>query len=168
MIFVGRSIWRYVGRYGMTIAVAVLLQALYLKHPDPLTGTLAPTNQSPWELSKALFWPYLCGILLFGENDDGARRNAQYLMLLILPLLCVTVFSVFSGANHWMVWCIVLAAGMTMELLMVSKRIWGGELLWVTLAILLGIAYLLFTVLPPMGGIFLDPRDVTTFAPIPF
>ena len=37
-----------------------------------------------------------------------------------------------------------------------------------TLAVLLGAAYLLFTVLPPLGGPFTDPADVSALAPIPY
>ena len=35
-------------------------------------------------------------------------------------------------------------------------------------AVLLGAAYLLFTVLPPLGGPFTDPADVSALAPIPY
>ena len=34
--------------------------------------------------------------------------------------------------------------------------------------VLLGAAYLLFTVLPPLGGPFTDPADVSALAPIPY
>ena len=164
-----KTILRYAGGFAVTLAAAVLLQALYTAHPDPLTGTLAPINNSPWELSKALFWPYLCGALfIWAWGKESDRRGGHCVLLLIMPLLCILAFSLWKEANPWVIWCIVLAAGIALYALLLHRRLWGGELLWVTLAILLGIAYLLFTVLPPMGSIFLDPRDVSTFVPIPF
>ena len=164
-----RSILRYIGGFAVTLAAAVLLQALYTAHPDALTGTLAPINQSPWELGKALYWPYLCGaLLIWGLGKETDRRGGHCILLVGMPLLCVAMFSAWKEANPWLVWCIVLAAGIAGYALLFHRKVWGGELLWVTLAILLGIAYLLFTVLPPGWRIFLDPRDVATFVPIPF
>ena len=164
-----RDILRYIGGFAVTLAAAVLLQALYSAHPDALTGTLAPINESPWELSKALYWPYLCGaLLIWGLGKETDRRGGHCMLLVLMPLLCVTVFFVWKEAAPWLVWCIVLAIGIALYALVFRRKVRGGELLWVTLAILLGIAYLLFTVLPPGWRIFLDPRDVATFVPIPF
>ena len=164
-----KTILRYVGGFTVTLAAAVLLQALYAAHPDALTGTLAPINESPWEMSKALYWPYLCGALLIwalGKDDDC--RGGHCVLLVMMPLLCVSVSSVWKEGNPWLIWCVVLAVGVALYALLFHRRVWGGELLWVTLAILLGIAYLLFTVMPPAWRIFLDPHDVLTFVPIPF
>lgn len=164
-----RTILRYAGGFAVTLAAAVLLQALYAVHPDPLTGTLAPINESPWELSKALFWPYLCGaLLIWALGRDGDQRGGHCTVLLLMPLLCVIAFSLLKEVNPWLIWGIVLGIGISLYALVFSRKLWGGELLWYTLAILLGIAYILFTVLPPTWHIFLDPRDVATFVPIPF
>ncbi len=164
-----RKILRYAGGFAVTLAAAVLLQALYAAHPDPLTGTLAPINESPWERSKALFWPYLCGaLLIWGLSDDMDRRGGHCAVLVFMPLLCVISFSLLPEAYPWLIWSIVLAAGIALYALVFCRKLWGGELLWYTLAILLGIAYILFTVLPPPWPVFLDPRDVATFVPIPF
>ena len=164
-----KTILRYAGGFAVTLAAAVLLQALYLAHPDPLTGTLAPISDSPWEMSKALFWSYLCGALFIwalGKDDDC--RGGHCVLLVLMPLLCVAAFSLWREVNRWLIWGLVLAVGIALYALFFRRKVWGGELLWVTMAILLGIAYLLFTVLPPPWRIFLDPRDVSTFVPIPF
>lgn len=164
-----KTILRYAGGFAVTLAAALLLEALYAAHPDALTGTLAPVNASPWELSKALYWPYLCGMLLmWGMGKETDCRGGHCMVMVLMPLFCVAVFSAWKEAKPWPVWCIVLALGIAVYALFFRCKVWGGELLWVTLAILLGIAYLLFTVLPPAWGIFLDPRDVATFVPIPF
>ena len=164
-----KTILRYAGGFAVTLAATVLLQALYAAHPDALTGTLAPVNGSPWELSKALYWPYLCGAMcIWGLGKDDDCRGGHCVLLVGMPLLCAAVFSLWKEANPWLVWCMVLAVGIALYALFFRHRVRGGELLWVTLAILLGIAYLLFTVMPPAWRIFLDPRDVATFVPIPF
>ena len=164
-----KTIVRYAGGFAVTLAIAVLLQALYAAHPDPLTGTLAPINNSPWERSKALFWPYLGGALfIWAWGKDTDQRGGHCAMLLLMPILCVGAFSLWKEANPWLIWSIVLAIGIGLYALVLCHKLWGGEVLWVTLAILLGIAYLLFTVLPPNWAVFLDPRDVATFVPIPF
>lgn len=43
---------------------AVLLRGLAVTLPSPATEVLSPINESPWELGKLVFWPYLCGALL--------------------------------------------------------------------------------------------------------
>ena len=164
-----RTILRYVGGFAVTLAAAVLLQALYMAHPDPLTGTLAPINKSPWEQSKALFWPYLCGaLLIWGLGGETKQRGGHCALLFLMPLLCMIAFSFLPEANPRLIWGLILAGGITLYALVLDRKLWGGELLWYTMAILLGIAYILFTALPPTWSIFLDPRDVMTFVPIPF
>ena len=64
----------------------------------------------------------------------------------------------------WALWLVVLAAGVALYALVLRRRMWGGEVLWYTLAICLGIAYLLLTAMPPQTGIFLDPTGVPTMA----
>ena len=61
-------------------------------------------------------------------------------------------------------WLVVLALGVALYALVLRRWLWGGELLWYTLAILLGIAYLLLTAMPPEGGIFVDLTGVPTMA----
>ena len=165
----GKRILRYAGGFAVTLAAAVLLQALYAAHPDPLTGILAPVNESPWEMSKAVFWPYLCGAMfIWALGGNGEQRGGHCVTLLVMPLLCMAAFALLPETNRWLIWSLVAATGIALYALVFRSHVWGGELLWVTLAILLGIAYLLFTVLPPPWRIFLDPRDVSTFVPIPF
>ena len=48
------------------------------------------------------------------------------------------------------------------------RRIQSGELLWYAALLLLAIACILFSILPPAGVLFTDPADVSAIAPIPF
>ena len=76
----------------------------------------------------------------------------------------------FFGAirENWkratLVWLVVLAAGIALYGLVLRRWLPGGELLWYTLAILMGIAYLLVTAAAPEGALFSDPLGVPTMS----
>ena len=135
---------------------------------NPLVMVLAPMNESPWEMSKLVFWPYLGGALVIWRGSAvGARRGGHCVLLILMPLFMVLLgWLCHIGGGY--LWMIVLAAGIALYALVLCKKVWGGELLWYTLAILLGIAYILFSVLPPLGGPFTDPFDVSVMATIPY
>ena len=129
----------------MAVGVALLLRWLYVVWPNTLTAVLTPVSASPWEWGKALYWPVLAALLLLrwmaaDETEHPAGR--AWWLAAALPL-------VMTGA------CWALGAA-------------GESILWIWLAVLLGAAYLLFTVLPPLGGPFTDPADVSALAPIPY
>ena len=95
-------------------------------------------------------------------------RSGHCAVLVLMPLLLMVLCWLLPMVPVAALWIAVLAAGVVLYASVLRKRLWGGELLWYTLAILLGIAYLLFTVLPPMGGPFTDPADVYAMATIPY
>lgn len=49
----------YVLAFHAALAAAILLWALQEKFPGPLTNTLSPVWNSPWEMGKAAFFPLL-------------------------------------------------------------------------------------------------------------
>lgn len=49
----------YVLAFHAALAAAILLWALQEKFPGPLTNTLSPIWNSPWEMGKAAFFPLL-------------------------------------------------------------------------------------------------------------
>ena len=59
-------------------------------------------------------------------------------------------------------------AAATTAYTLLLHRIQGGELLWYAALLLLAIACILFSILPPAGVLFTDPADVSAIAPIPF
>ena len=84
-----------------------------------------------------------------------------------MPLALTAVCYFAPLHNHQVVlaaWILVLAAGIALYGLVLRRHLWGGELLWYTLAILMGIAYLLLTAAPPEGALFADPMGVPTMA----
>ena len=148
--------FRYLWAFLLTAFAAVLLRGLAVTQPSPATEVLSPMNESPWELGKLVFWPYLCGALLLWrlEPENSASRGGHCAALLAAAILMVILCQLlWSVVPLWLLFCAAVG---------------GGELLWYLLAILLGVAYLLLTATPLSGGIFLDPRDAAAMATIPF
>lgn len=161
---------RYLWVFLITTAAAVLLHSLSIALPCPAVEVLTPLNESPWELGKLVFWPYLAGALLLWrlEPSGGSRGGhcaallaSTVLMVLLSRLLwgIAPVYALFSGA---------VIGGMALYHYLLRSHLPDSELLWYLLAILLGVAYLLLTALSPEGGIFLDPQDAAAMVPIPF
>lgn len=159
----------YIGGFLASVVLGVLLLWLRSRYPlNPLVMVLAPMNNSAWEWSKLAFWPYLGGALVIWRGlPEGSSRGGHCVLLILMPLLTVLLTWLCHIGGGWL-WVAVLASGIVLYALVLRKKIWGGELLWYTLAILLGIAYILFSVLPPFGGPFTDPGDVSVMATIPY
>ncbi|MBE6970873.1 MAG: hypothetical protein E7446_01980 [Ruminococcaceae bacterium] len=159
---------RYVIAFCVSVITGVLLQCLYEEMGGPVLSTLVPVNGSAWEQGKLCFWPYLAGALLIWRLGDGQdSRGGHCVLLLVMPLMMTLVCQMLHLTERWEIaaaWCAVLMAGMMLYAFVLRHHLWGGELLWYTLAILLGIAYLLLTVLPPQGALFTEPLHVPTLA----
>ena len=159
---------RYVIAFCVSIITGVLLQCLYEEMGGPVLSTLVPVNASAWEQGKLCFWPYLAGALLLWRLDDGQdSRGGHCVLLLFMPLAMTLVCYALRLSARWEVavaWCAVLLLGLLLYAFVLRRNLWGGELLWYTLAILLGIAYLLLTVMPPQGALFTPPLCVPTVA----
>lgn len=131
----------YVLAFHAALAAAILLWALQEKFPGPLTNTLSPVWNSPWEMGKAAFFPLLAAAPTLWVLQKGGSRGGLCLMAL-------------SGA------ALVLYAALW-------RRVSGDALPWYLLTAALSVAYILLTILPPAGGIF-TPCTVATGGTIPF
>lgn len=163
--------FRYLWAFLLTVFAAVLLRGLAITMPSPATEVLSPMNESPWELGKLVFWPYLCGALLLWrlEPENSASRGGHCAALLAVTFLMVILCQRLWGVIPlWLLFCAAVAGAMALYHFLLRRHLWGGALLWYLLAILLGVAYLLLTALPLSGGIFLDPHDAAAMATIPF
>ena len=168
----GRSVgktWRYPICFAVTAVTGCFLWWLNERFPNPVTEVLAPNSGSPWEAGKLLFWPYIVGALLeWRMAGREGSRSGHCILLLLMPLLLMILRAGMPGQSIALLCALVLAGGMALYALVLRRRIWGGELLWYTLVILLGVAYLLFTALPPAGALFTDPADASVMATIPY
>ena len=159
----------YIGGFFASVLLGIILLWLRSRYAlNPLVMVLAPMNGSAWEMSKLVFWPYLGGALVIWRGTAmGGSRGGHCVLLLLMPLFMVLAGWLCHIDGNYL-WVAVLTAGIALYALVLRKKVWGGELLWYTLAILLGIAYILFSVLPPFGGPFTDPCDVSVMATIPY
>ena len=163
--------FRYLWAFLLTAFAAVLLRGLAVALPSPATEVLSPMNESPWELGKLVFWPYLCGALLLWrlEPKGSASRGGHCAALLSAAAFMAALCQLLWGVVPlWLLFCAAVAGSMALYHFLLRRRLWGGELLWYTAVILLAITYILFTILPPSGALFTEPGDVSAMAPIPF
>ena len=63
-------------------AAALLLWALAVRFPGPLTRALSPVQVSPWEMGKAAFFPLLAASPLLWRLEKGGSRGGLCLMAL--------------------------------------------------------------------------------------
>lgn len=161
----------YLWAFLLAAAAAVLLRGLAQALPCPATEVLSPMNESPWELGKLVFWPYLAAALLLWrlEPEDGTSRGGHCAALLAATALMILLCRLLWGVMPlWLLFSAAAAGGMALYHFLLRRRLRGGELVWYLLAILMGVAYLILTALPLTGGIFLDPRDAAVMGVIPF
>ena len=76
--------FRYLWSFLLMVCAAVLLRGLAVTLPSPATEVLSPVNESPWELGKLMFWPYLAAALLLWrlEPMESASRGGHCAALL--------------------------------------------------------------------------------------
>lgn len=156
---------RYLLSFCTAAACAALLYGLFVRFPNPLTRVLSPISGSPWELGKLALWPGLCAALALRRLDGGSSRSGLCAAIL---LSVGAAMALGAAALAPVLLCPLAAAVGLASYALVLRRLRGGELLWYTALILLSIAYILFTILPPSGALFTDPGGVSAVAPIPF
>ena len=159
---------RYVIGWSVTVLAAVLLWCLRREVGGVVMDVLLPVNMSPWEQGKLCFWPYLAGAVLIWRLGDGTDSRGGHCALLAAMPLAMTALCYFLHITTYRgvlaAWFLVLSAGIALYALVLRRWLRGGELLWYTLAILVGIAYLMVTAAAPEGALFADPTGVPTMA----
>lgn len=146
-------------------AAALLLWALAVRFPGPLTRALSPVQVSPWEMGKAAFFPLLAASPLLWRLEKGGSRGGLCLMALAGAVLALTL--TYAPVPPAAV--AVMAIGGAAALYgLALRRVSGDGLPWYVLTVALAVAYILLTILPPGGGIFLARGDVAALAAIPF
>lgn len=159
---------RYLWAFLLAAAAAVLLRRLYVTWPCPATAVLSPINESPWELSKLVYWPSLCGSLLLWRQEraqtapPGGYCAAVLSAAMLMLLLCRFLQAVLP---LYVLFLIAVAGAMALHYFVLRRRLPGSGLLWYLLAVILGVTYLLLTALPPGFGIFLPPGNIPAMIP---
>ena len=151
----------YVLAFHAALAAAILLWALQEKFPGPLTNTLSPVWNSPWEMGKAAFFPLLAAAPTLWVLQKGGSRGGLCLMALSGAALALALY---GPARRVPLLAITAALALYAAL---WRRVSGDALPWYLLTAALSVAYILLTILPPAGGIF-TPCTVATGGTIPF
>jgi len=143
--------------------------ALYLLNhylPNPLTRLLFPVCESPWELGKSLYWPTALSLFLLHRHLPEGNWIPLPVLLTAVAVPCALLIG--DAVSPLFLLPLIAALLLALWVLWLQDRLPDSPLLWGILVFLLGIAYLLFTELPPPGRLFLDPHDAAAFVPIPF
>ena len=77
-------------------AAALLLWALAVRFPGPLTRALSPVQVSPWEMGKAAFFPLLAASPLLWRLEKGGSRGGLCLMALAGAVLALALLTDLS------------------------------------------------------------------------
>jgi hypothetical protein len=156
--------------FAVTVVTAILLRCLQEMMPNPVFATLTPLDNSPWELGKLVFWPLIVGMLATRRLTEGkTARGGAYLTLVLTTAVMILLSWLLRAylTSSLPLYLAVLALGILFNALVLRKKCPGGELPWAAVAILLGIAFLLFTAMPPAGGLFMDSQQAAAMATIP-
>ena len=154
----------YVLALHAALAAAALLWAAQARFPGPLTDALFPVWASPWEMGKAAFFPLLAASPVLWVTQKGGSRGGLFLMALSGAVLALAL--TWSPLPPAAVAALAMALALTLYALAL-RRVGGDALPWYLLTAALAVAYILLTILPPTGALFL-PRDAATLSPIPF
>ena len=128
---------RYLWALLAAAAAAVLLRGLAAALPCPATEVLSPINESPWELGKLVFWPYLAAALLLWRLEplESASRGGHCAALLAATALMVLLCRFLWGVLPlWLLFCGAAAGAMALYHFLLLRRLPGGELLAVVSA----------------------------------
>lgn len=132
------------------LAAAALLWALHVRFGDPLTAALCPAQGSPWEQGKAAFFPLLAAAPVIWSLSKGGSRGGLCAMALAggAAAMGLTLAGVASA--------VAAAAAIT-----AAVALYGGVLRWMkeglgwyAAVILLAAAYILLTIVRPVGAMF--------------
>ena len=111
----------YVLAFHAALAAAILLWALQEKFPGPLTNTLSPVWNSPWEMGKAAFFPLLAAAPTLWVLQKGGSRGGLCLMTLSGAALAL--------ALAWTPLAPAAVAVLAVLNLLLSPARWAGALI---------------------------------------
>jgi hypothetical protein len=135
---------------------------------QPIVGLFSAVNESVWEHLKLAFWPALLFALIeypilkkVVNNFAFAKTIGVYLMVIIIPIIfysytAVTGKSIFVIDISSFIVAVVIGQLSSYKLLMYRKLPRNFKVSLIAL-VLLGLAFVLFTLYPPQLPIFKDP-----------
>ncbi|MCW4047764.1 MAG: DUF6512 family protein [Candidatus Bathyarchaeota archaeon] len=136
---------------------------------QPVVGVFSAVNESVWEHLKLAYWPALLFLLVelvplkkTVTNFFFAKTVGVYLMVLIIPVVFYS-YTAVTGESILAVdiasFVVAVIIGQLASYRLLTYRRLSEKLAWISLAALvaLGIAFAVFTFVPPQAPVFRDP-----------
>lgn len=157
----------------VTTLAGACLHFLYDFLPNPVTALFSPTNESIWEHLKIIYWPYLAAMFLVTGKVGKGNRGSWLFSLLVISVTMLVVGYVYhislggdSMAFDIGLYVVLMALGFWLPGRLNSTGGHGTPVFF--LVVLLGVAIILFTFLPPDHILFADLSRTHTWYTIPY
>lgn len=158
--------------FAAATAAGFLLHFLYDWLPNPLTALFSPVRESLWEHLKIIYWPYLAAALIATRKtgrDQLGRWLFSLLVISVVMLAAGYVYHISLGLDNTVfdiaLYVLLMAVGFWLPTQLNPSG--GRSFPLIVLTILLGLAIILFTFLPPDHILFSDLSAVHTWYRIP-
>ena len=166
-------LWQLAG-LTFTVVLGSLLHFLYDWTGESVAvAPFAAVNESTWEHMKLLFFPALI-FTLFQARYFGKEYASYWWIkllgtgcaLVLIPVLFYTYNGAFGKSPDWLnVFFFLLAAagGYALEGWFFTEKVidWQGSVFPVSLFLVLVVAFVVFTFIPPTLPLFIDPLTGT-------
>ena len=157
----------------LTTLAGACLHFLYDLLPNPVTALFSPVTESIWEHLKLFYWPYLAAMALVTGNAGRGQRGSWLFSLLVISVTMLIAAYVYhislSGSSTVFdigLYVVLMAVGFFLPTRL--KETTGRSAPVFFLVVLLGVAIVLFTFLPPDHILFADLSGVHTWYTIPY
>ena len=164
---------RLLAAFVLTALAGILLHFLYDLLPNAVTALISPVKESIWEHLKVIYWPYLAAMFIVtGKAGRGQRGSWLFSLLVISVAMLVIgyVYHISLGGSST-----VFDIGLYVALMAIGfflpgrlSETAGHSAPVFFLVVLLGVAIILFTFLPPDHILFSDLSEVHTWYTIPY
>lgn len=155
-----------------TVAGACL-HFLYTLLPCVATALVAPVQESLWEHTKLLYWPCLiAGLVLRQKQPELLGQRAFALLVSVAGMLGIGYLYhiCFQGDSIWFdiaLYVLMMAVFFLLPHLLHQPFWQAGREVLILLVLVLGVATMLFTFLPPGGLLFADLSGTQTWVTLP-
>ena len=151
------------------IILGILLHYTYeLSGENIIVGLFSAINESTWEHLKLLFYPMILmailGYFIIGKRTEN-YWFAKAIGILTAMIFTITFFYTYSGVIgtniHWLniatfIMAVILGQYITYRLLIFRKQ-YNAELVSIFFLIILFLSFILYTINPPLIGLFRNP-----------
>lgn len=164
---------RLLTAFVLTTLAGACLHFLYDLLPSLVTALFSPIQESIWEHLKIIYWPYLAAMFLVTGKAGRGQRGSWLFSLLVISVAMLIIAYVYhislggsSTAFDIGLYVVLMAVGFFLPGRL--KETAGRSAPVFFLVVLLGVAIILFTFLPPDHILFSDLSEVHTWYTIPY